>query len=113
MNMLRTITIQVGLFLLRRLHLPVLSLLLVAMIEILNRGGLSKSWEWASVYNNELLLNALITFALLLFIMALARHTKIGYWIIFAIALALGFISGTKMKILAVPLLPWDVLLEN
>lgn len=100
-------------YLLNRLHFLVLSLLLLYYFEFLCRSSASDTVNWMIAYPLPFLLNFLLVFTLLLLFAAIAGRTWIAYMALSAIMAIIGFVSGVKMKLLGVPLMPWDVVLSK
>ncbi|MCY9666576.1 LTA synthase family protein [Paenibacillus alginolyticus] len=97
----------------QRLPLLVLALIPVMIMEILSRGHYIEMITWSYKHLLELLFNEWIVFSLLLLFIAMIGRTRIAYWVISGILLALALISGVKLKILGVPLTPWDIVLAG
>ncbi|NRF89537.1 sulfatase-like hydrolase/transferase [Paenibacillus frigoriresistens] len=97
----------------QRLPLLVLALIPVLIMEILSRGHYIEMITWSYKHLLELLFNEWIVFSLLLLFIAMIGRTRIAYWVISGILLALALISGVKLKILGVPLTPWDIVLAG
>jgi phosphoglycerol transferase MdoB-like AlkP superfamily enzyme len=97
----------------QRLPLLVLALIPVLIMEILSRGNYIEMITWSYKHLLELLFNEWIVFSLLLLFIAMIGRTRIAYWVISGILLALALVSGVKLKILGVPLTPWDIVLAG
>ncbi|WP_409346372.1 sulfatase-like hydrolase/transferase [Paenibacillus sp. MBLB4367] len=91
----------------------ILSIWLVFLMEWLSRGNLGDTFSWCFSHIGQLLFNGLLTFGLIMACLALIGRVKWAYWIVSVPLLVLGLISGTKQKILGVPLLPWDFVLTS
>lgn len=102
-----------GLVTVRRLPLLLCSLWIVFLVELLSRGQWLDAFGWTFDAVPELLLNTLIVLGLLLFLTALTGSIRFSFWLIAALCLAFGLISGIKLEILGVPFLPWDLLLAS
>ncbi|MEW9699184.1 LTA synthase family protein [Paenibacillus sp. SI8] len=89
------------------------ALIPVLIMEILSRGHYFEMVTWGSRHIAEFLLNAWIVLGLMLLFIAAIGRTRIAYWVLSGILLILALISGVKLKILGVPLLPWDVVLTG
>jgi phosphoglycerol transferase MdoB-like AlkP superfamily enzyme len=100
-------------YLFNRLHLLLLSLLLLGYFEFLCRESVTTTIQW--MLNNPLqfALNELLVFSLLLLFVAISGRTWAGYTVLSTLLTVIGFISGIKMEYLGVPLLPWDVVLSK
>lgn len=103
------------LLLLTRQRLPLLLIALIPVLitEILSRGHYIEMITWSYKHLLELLFNEWIVFSLLLLFIAMIGRTRIAYWVISSILLAFALISGVKLKILGVPLTPWDIVLAG
>lgn len=97
----------------QRYAIIVLSVWLVFLMEWLSRGQLGATLSWCFGNIGQLLFNSLLVFGLLMAFIALLGRIKLAYWIASVPLLVLGLISGTKQKILGVPLLPWDFVLTS
>jgi phosphoglycerol transferase MdoB-like AlkP superfamily enzyme len=97
------------------LRMPLLlwSLLIVVVVELLSRGQWTDTFGWTFGAIPQLILNALIVLALLLLLGSIIGGVRISFWIISAVALIFGLISGIKLQILGVPFLPWDLALTS
>jgi phosphoglycerol transferase MdoB-like AlkP superfamily enzyme len=100
---------------LRVLRIPLLlwSLLTVVVVELLSRGRWTDTFGWTFGALPQLILNALIVLALLLLLGSIIGGVRISFWIISAVAIIFGLISGIKLQILGVPFLPWDLALTS
>ncbi|GFZ95438.1 phosphoglycerol transferase [Paenibacillus marchantiophytorum] len=85
----------------------------VIIMEILSRGQYIETLTWSYKHVLELLFNEWIVLSLVLLFIAIIGRTRIAYWIIAAFLLILALISGIKLKILGVPLTPWDIVLAG
>ncbi|MDQ0874931.1 phosphoglycerol transferase MdoB-like AlkP superfamily enzyme [Paenibacillus sp. V4I3] len=97
----------------QRLPLLLIALIPVLIMEILSRGHYIEMITWSYKHLLELLFNEWIVFSLLLLFIAMIGRTRIAYWVISGILLTLALISGVKLKILGVPLTPWDIVLAG
>jgi phosphoglycerol transferase MdoB-like AlkP superfamily enzyme len=97
----------------QRLPLLLIALIPVLIMEILSRGHYIEMITWSYKHLLELLFNEWIVISLLLLFIAMIGRTRIAYWVISGILLALALISGVKLKILGVPLTPWDIVLAG
>lgn len=102
-----------GLTTVRRLPLLLCSLWIVFLVELLSRGQWFDTFGWTFKAIPELLLNTLVVLGLLLLLTALTGSVRLSFWLIAALCLAFGSISGIKLEILGVPFLPWDLLLTS
>lgn len=97
----------------QRLPLLLIALIPVLIMEILSRGHYIEMITWSYKHLLELLFNEWIVISLLLLFIAMIGRTRIAYWVISGILLTLALISGVKLKILGVPLTPWDIVLAG
>ncbi|MFC5447917.1 LTA synthase family protein [Paenibacillus aestuarii] len=93
-------------------------LLLAALIpllimEILSRGRYLEMLTWSVSHVLELIFNGSILLGFMLLLMAAIGRTRIAYWVISAIFIIFALISGVKLKILGVPLTPWDLMVAG
>lgn len=97
----------------QRLPFILIALIPVVIMEILSRGEYIEMFTWSYKHIIELLYNEWIVFSLLLLFIAIIGRTRVAYWILSGILLVMGLISGIKLKILGVPLTPWDIVLAG
>ncbi|MEC0267985.1 LTA synthase family protein [Paenibacillus anseongense] len=97
----------------QRLPFILIALIPVVIMEILSRGQYIEMFTWSYKHIIELLYNEWIVFSLLLLFIAIIGRTRVAYWILSGILLVMGLISGIKLKILGVPLTPWDIVLAG
>ncbi|WP_189015627.1 LTA synthase family protein [Paenibacillus marchantiophytorum] len=97
----------------QRWPLVLLAFIPVIIMEILSRGQYIETLTWSYKHVLELLFNEWIVLSLVLLFIAIIGRTRIAYWIIAAFLLILALISGIKLKILGVPLTPWDIVLAG
>jgi phosphoglycerol transferase MdoB-like AlkP superfamily enzyme len=100
-------------YLLARLHLIVLPWLILAFFEYLVRDDVQAMLTWSWQQPMPLRLNYLVILALLLLFVSIFGRTWVAYTALASILTVVGFVSGVKLKILGIPLLPWDVLLSK
>lgn len=110
---METSLLTAGRYLKSRYVLLILGAWLVFLMEFLSRTSPRSALEWT--YHNipAFLLNTLIMTGLLLLVTSMTGRTRWSYWIVFVLAFVLSLISGVKMKVLGVPLLPWDFVLTS
>ncbi|MNI08300.1 Sulfatase [compost metagenome] len=96
-----------------RLPIILLSLLLIVLMELLSRGQLLEPLMWGMEHISEFLLDIVIVCSMLLIFTAIFGRIRIAFWLLSAVLLILSLISGIKMKMLGVPLLPWDFVLTG
>ncbi|NOV01969.1 LTA synthase family protein [Paenibacillus planticolens] len=90
-----------------------LALIPVVIMEILSRGHYVEMITWSFKHVVELLFNEWIVLSLLLLFIAIIGRTRAAYWILSGMLLVMGLISGIKLKILGVPLTPWDIVIAG
>src|SRR5690348_10345183 len=100
-------------YILTRIHLFVLPLLLLLFLEYLARDNVEKMLQWSWSQPHPFWLNYWIVVALLLLFAGIFGRTWRAYLALSLILSIIGFVSGVKLKILGVPLMPWDVLLSK
>ncbi|TXK81901.1 LTA synthase family protein [Paenibacillus sp. N3.4] len=83
------------------------------IMEILNRGQYIEMMVWSGKHVLELLFNEWLVLSLLLLCIAVIGRIRIAYWVISGILIILSLISGIKLKILGVPLTPWDLVIAG
>ncbi|RUS46534.1 LTA synthase family protein [Cohnella sp. AR92] len=96
-----------------RYMLLVLGAWIVFLMEFLSRSSIESTMTWTYTHIPAFLLNTALITALLLIMTAATGRTRWAYWIIFVLIFALSFGSGVKMRILGMPLLPWDLALTG
>ncbi|WP_082927811.1 LTA synthase family protein [Paenibacillus oryzisoli] len=96
-----------------RLPLLLLALIPVLIMEILSRGNYTEMMTWSFKHVLELLFNEWIVVSLVLLFVAIIGRTRIAYWVIAGFLVILALISGVKLKILGVPLTPWDLVVAG
>jgi phosphoglycerol transferase MdoB-like AlkP superfamily enzyme len=96
-----------------RLPILILSILPVLLMELLNRGSFSEAFIWIFQHIIAFTGNILLVYFLLLLATALVGRTRIAFWVLSVILIILSLISGIKLKMLGVPLLPWDFVLSG
>ncbi|TCP69223.1 LTA synthase family protein [Baia soyae] len=99
-----------------RYALWILTLILVFMIELLNRGKVQDLTKW--VFKEESFFPAFvltygIVYGILSLFIALIGRAQIAYWTISTVLVLIAFISGIKWKLIEVPLMPWDVTMTD
>lgn len=97
----------------QRLPFILIALIPVVIMEILSRGQYIEMFTWSYKHIIELVFNEWIVFSLLLLFIAIIGRTRVAYWVLSGILLVMGLISGIKLKILGVPLTPWDIVLAG
>lgn len=110
---MKTWALTAGRYLRGRYVLFLLGAWLVFLMEFLSRTSARDALEWSYLHIPAFLFNTLLLTGLLLLFSAITGRTRIAYWIVFLLAFILSLISGVKLKILGVPLLPWDFVLSG
>lgn len=105
--------ISTGRYLRSRYVLFLLGAWLVFLMEFLSRSSAKDAVQWTYYHIPAFLANMVLLTGLLLLFTAVWGRTRWAYWSVFAIAFLLSLISGIKMKILGVPLLPTDFVLTS
>lgn len=89
------------------------SVWIVWISEVLSRGNALQALEWTWRSFAHFGFNVLTVLGFLLLISALTGRPRAAYWSIGPVILIFSWVSGIKLKILHVPLLPWDFLLAG
>jgi phosphoglycerol transferase MdoB-like AlkP superfamily enzyme len=97
----------------QRSMLAVWAVLIVLLSEFLSRREGLETLAWPAKRFPEFLLNGLAVGCFILLIAALIGRARIAYWVAALSVSVLSLISGIKLKILGVPLLPWDFVLRG
>lgn len=105
--------LSTGRYLRSRYVLFLLGAWLVFLMEFLSRSSATDAVQWTYQHIPAFLANMVLLTGLLLLFTAIFGRTRWAYWAVFAIAFLLSLISGIKMKILGVPLLPTDFVLTS
>ncbi|MBD0380770.1 sulfatase-like hydrolase/transferase [Paenibacillus sedimenti] len=95
-----------------------LPLLLTAIIplllmEALSRGQYLEILSWGAHHLMELFFNVWIALGFLFLFIAAIGRTRVAYWLFSGLLIIPALISGIKLKILGVPLTPWDLALAG
>ncbi|MFD0695054.1 LTA synthase family protein [Paenibacillus sp. GCM10027628] len=83
------------------------------LMEVLSRGHYLEMLSWGALHLLELIFNIWIVLGFLLLFIAAIGRTRVAYWILSGILIVPALISGIKLKILGVPLTPWDLVLAG
>ena len=86
---------------------------IILLVELLSRTHLGEMVNWTIFYIPALLLNIFVVGCLLLCMIAITGKGRLSYWIVALLVISLSLISGIKLKILGIPLLPWDFALAS
>ncbi len=97
----------------QRLPLVLLALPTVFMTELLSRSGIGESISWGAMHFREFFFDSFIVGCILVLFIALIGRIRVAFWITAVLLLILSLISGIKLKMLGVPLLPWDFVLSG
>jgi phosphoglycerol transferase MdoB-like AlkP superfamily enzyme len=100
-------------FIKQRWPLIVQSAWIVFLTEFVSRGFSGRAFVWSGIHFVPFLFNLAIIFGFVLLLTALIGSARIAYWIVAAFSFTAALISGIKLKILGVPLLPWDFVLTS
>src|SRR5262245_26141542 len=98
---------------LSRIMVATLPFLLMLMVEFLERGSMQELYEWVINHPFSLLLAYFVTGSLYLFFIAVLGMSRLSFWLLSAILLPLGAISGSKLKAIGAPYYPWDLYFQN
>ncbi|SDY12623.1 LTA synthase family protein [Thermoactinomyces sp. DSM 45892] len=98
-----------------RYSLWILTLLLVVVVELLNRGSFRSLAGWLFDIHDfpSVILTLLIVYSLLSLCIALIGRVQVAYWVMGVVLVAISFISGIKWRTIDTPMMPWDVLLAS
>lgn len=110
---MKTWAASIGRYLKERYILGILAAWLVFLMEFLSRSSARDAMSWTYRHIPEFLFNTLLVAGLLLLFTAVTGRTRWAYWIVFLLSFALSLVSGIKLKMLGVPLLPWDFVLAG
>ncbi|UJF31292.1 LTA synthase family protein [Paenibacillus hexagrammi] len=110
---MRTLLLNIWKSVKARLPLILAALVPVLIMEVLSRGHYGEMVSWSAGHIPALLFNMMIVTACLLLAFAAIGRARIAYWVISALLLILSLVSGVKLKLLGVPLLPWDFVLAG
>ncbi|GIP35243.1 LTA synthase family protein [Paenibacillus sp. J2TS4] len=89
------------------------SIWIVWISEFLVRGDAASTLLWTLKHGIPFTFNVLTVLGLLLIMSAIIGKTRIAYWIVSSSIILLSLVSGIKLKILGLPLLPWDFTLAG
>ncbi|WNQ13853.1 LTA synthase family protein [Paenibacillus aurantius] len=83
------------------------------LTEFMSRGELREEAAWVLRGGPAFWVNTLLMLGLLLLLTSVLGRLRWSYWLVSAILLTLSLVSGIKLKMLGVPLLPWDFVLAG
>ena len=92
-----------------RILIVVLPFLLMGMVEYLERGSYEELHKWVMSHPLSMVLAYFVVGTMYLFLIALTGRSRLSFWILCAILLPLGAISGSKLKAIGAPYYPWDL----
>lgn len=85
------------------------ALLLTLFIESVSRGNWLETLTWSVTHMPLLLLNAALAACLLALVALPTGHLRIAFWVVGAVTLVFGAVSGVKLKLMGRPFLPEDL----
>lgn len=77
-------------------------------VEFLSRGSVLETLSWSLWHLPLLVLNSLLLCAIMLVLLLPVGNAKVSFWVAAGLALTLAAISGVKLRLKGLPLLPWD-----
>lgn len=89
------------------------SVWMVLAVEYMSRSSLGEALGWSITHLGFFTVNLLLVGALLLLLTALTASPRLSYWLLSAILLGLAAVSGIKLRLKGLPLLPWDFALAG
>jgi len=96
-----------------RVMILILPLLLMAMVEFLERGNVQDLHTWVLHHPLSMVLAYFVVGALYLFLIAVTGRSRLSFWLLCMLLLPLGAISGSKLKAIGAPYYPWDLYFNN
>ncbi|MEW9699172.1 LTA synthase family protein [Paenibacillus sp. SI8] len=96
-----------------RVMFIVLPLLLMFMVEFLERGSYEDLHKWVINHPLPMVLGYFVVGTLYLLLIALTGRSRLSFWLLCAALLPLGAISGSKLKAIGAPYYPWDLVFHN
>ncbi|MGG1551636.1 LTA synthase family protein [Paenibacillus ferrarius] len=96
-----------------RVMVIVLPFALMCLVEYLERGSYADFRQWTGDHPFAMLLAYFVTGALYFVLIALTGGVRVSYWLLCALLLPLGAISGSKLKAIGAPYYPWDLYFHN
>jgi phosphoglycerol transferase MdoB-like AlkP superfamily enzyme len=85
------------------------ALLLTLFIESVSRGNWVETLTWSVTHLPLLLLNAALVACLLALATLPTGHLRVAFWVVGAVTLVFGAVSGVKLKLMGRPFLPEDL----
>ncbi|MDF2628776.1 MAG: divalent ion tolerance protein CutA, partial [Symbiobacteriaceae bacterium] len=85
------------------------ALLITFFLESVSRGDLLETLTWSVLHLPLLLLNAALVACLLALVALPTGHLRVAFWVVGAITLVFGAVSGVKLKLMGRPFLPQDL----
>ncbi|SDO10131.1 Phosphoglycerol transferase MdoB [Paenibacillus sp. yr247] len=96
-----------------RIMIIVLPFLLMGMVEYLERGSYEELHKWVMIHPLSMVLAYFVVGTMYLFLIAVTGRSRLSFWLLCAILLPLGAISGSKLKAIGAPYYPWDLAFNN
>jgi phosphoglycerol transferase MdoB-like AlkP superfamily enzyme len=96
-----------------RAMIVILPFVLMCMVEFLERGTYKEFHHWMTTYPLAMVLAYFVVGSLYLFLIAITGRSRLSFWLLCAILLPLGAISGSKLKAIGAPYYPWDLYFNN
>lgn len=96
-----------------RLMIVVIPFFLMAVVEYLERGSYEGFYTWVTNHPLSMVLAYFVVGAMYLFLIAVTGKSRLSFWLLCAILLPLGAISGSKLHAIGSPYYPWDLYFNN
>jgi phosphoglycerol transferase MdoB-like AlkP superfamily enzyme len=93
--------------------LIIVPMLLVIGVELIQRGSLHDTLDWAGQHDQLFFLNFVINFFVLLFIYCLLGSLVMAMGVTALLLFIVSLISFFKLKLIGEPFFPWDILLNK
>ncbi|MDF2660430.1 MAG: cyclic beta,2-glucan modification transrane protein, partial [Paenibacillus sp.] len=97
----------------KRYMLLLLTGWLVLFMESISRNQIWGALSWSFLHIPAFVLNAVFIFGALLVLTSVTGRMRLSYWLVSATGFTLALISGVKLKMIGIPLLPWDFVLTG
>jgi phosphoglycerol transferase MdoB-like AlkP superfamily enzyme len=97
-----------GAYLKERWAIGLWALWIALFVEFLSRGSAVETLSWSFWHLPLLLLNGLVILGLLVLLLAPTGSPRVSFAVVAGIALTLAAVSGVKLRLKGLPLLPWD-----